>query len=239
MNKDAVADQFMVGDPVKAKYPDGKWYPATIAEVRDVPIYVIDWEDKSPKDRYKVESEIKSKNGMDVGAHVKAQYHDGKKYKATISKIVHETSYIIDWKDKSSKDRVKLRKHLKPSGGLSDPICVVIGSTPTRGEKELGRTEFIMNDLNPKFEKSIGMKVLPDEEQTLTFKIYDLDAQKGTTVRPPSLLPNSVSQNHQQIEPLFVVDANRFIPSTSTVPAVSAISSYPFAPSPPPSAARC
>lgn len=189
MNKDVEADQFMVGDTVKAKYTDGKWYPAAIAQIRNEPIYIIDWDDKDPKDRYKVASEIQSKVGMGVGAHVKAHYHDGKMYKATISKIVNETSYVIDWNDNSSKDRVKLRNFLKPSGGLSDPICVVIGSTATRAEKELGRTEFIMNDLNPTFAKNIAMEILPDEDLTLNFKVYDVDAQNATQVRPPSLLP--------------------------------------------------
>jgi hypothetical protein len=185
VNKDASGNQFLVGDPVKAKYTDGKWYPATIAEERNEPIYIIDWDDKDPKDRYKVASEIQSKGGMGVGARVKAHYHDGKMYKATISEIVEETSYLINWTDGSGKDRVKLSSFLKPNGGLSDPICIVIGSTPGRGEKQLGKTEFIMNDLNPTFKKTIAMKVLPDEEQTLTFKVYDVDAQNGTTVCPP------------------------------------------------------
>ena len=66
---------------------------------------------------------------------------------------------------------------------MSDPICVVIGSTATRAEKELGRTEFIMNDLKPTFSKAIAMKVLPDEDQKLVFKVYDVDSQKGDEVR--------------------------------------------------------
>ena len=183
LNKDATASNFLVGDPVKAKYVDGKWYPASIAETRDEPIYVVDWDDKDSRDRLKVASEIRAKGKLEVGAHVKALYQDGRMYGATISKALHETSYVIDWADHDTKDRVKLLSSLKPAGGLSDPICVVIGSTASRGEKELGRTEFKMNDLNPTFSKNIAIKIIPDEEQKLEFKVYDVDAQKGSEVQ--------------------------------------------------------
>ena len=143
---------------------------------------MIDWDEEDSRDRLKVASEISARGVLGPGLHVQARYLDGRMYGATISTVISETSYVIDWEDSDPNDRVKLLSSLKPACGLSDPICVVIGSTVTRGEKELGRTEFIMNELNPKFSKSISMKVLPDEDQKLCFKVYDVDAQMGQEV---------------------------------------------------------
>ena len=70
----------------------------------------------------------------------------------------------------------------KDSGGVSDPICAVFCSTPSKGTKELGRTELIMNSLNPTFKKSIDLKFSASEDQTLTFKIYDVDFVRGKEV---------------------------------------------------------
>ncbi len=67
----------------------------------------------------------------------------------------------------------------KDDGGFSDPICVVYGSTPQRGERELGRTEYMMNNQSPQFRRTIVLKFLPTEEQTLVFRIYDVDALGG------------------------------------------------------------
>jgi hypothetical protein len=70
----------------------------------------------------------------------------------------------------------------KDTGGLSDPICVVYGFSSTKPKKELGRTEYIMNSLNPQFKRKIGLKFLPDEDQRLEFKLYDVDFLSGAEV---------------------------------------------------------
>ena len=41
---------------------------------------------------------------------------------------------------------------------------------------ELGRTEYIMNDANPEFKKTIALKYDPDADQQLRFRIFDTDA---------------------------------------------------------------
>jgi hypothetical protein len=70
----------------------------------------------------------------------------------------------------------------KDAGGLSDPICVVYGFTSTKAKKELGRTEYIMNNQNPQFKRKIGLKFHPDEDQTLEFRLYDVDFLQGAEV---------------------------------------------------------
>ncbi len=70
----------------------------------------------------------------------------------------------------------------KDAGGLSDPICVVYGFSSTKTKKELGRTEYIMNTLNPHFKRNIGLKFLPDEDQILEFRLYDVDFLSGAEV---------------------------------------------------------
>jgi hypothetical protein len=60
--------------------------------------------------------------------------------------------------------------------GMSDPICVVYGSSKKKTKAELGRTEYIMNNANPKFKKKISLKYEPDAGQELVFKIFDMDA---------------------------------------------------------------
>ena len=63
-------------------------------------------------------------------------------------------------------------------GGVSDPICVVFGSSLKKRKAELGRTEYIMNNANPNFEKTIDLKYDPDAGQQLEFRIFDMDIIK-------------------------------------------------------------
>ncbi len=63
-------------------------------------------------------------------------------------------------------------------GGVSDPICVVYGSSLNQRSAELGRTEYIMNNANPNFEKTIALKYDPDAGQQLEFRIFDMDIIK-------------------------------------------------------------
>ena len=44
-----------------------------------------------------------------------------------------------------------------------------------KGEKEVGRTEVIMDNLNPEFVKPIEVDFFFEEEQTLRFDVYDQD----------------------------------------------------------------
>jgi Ca2+-dependent lipid-binding protein len=60
---------------------------------------------------------------------------------------------------------------------LSDPICALYLSG-----KEVGRTEFIMNTLNPHFKKAIRLSLKQDDEQPLEFKLYDVDFLSGQEV---------------------------------------------------------
>ena len=58
----------------------------------------------------------------------------------------------------------------------SDPICIV---AEMRDGKwcEVGRTEQILNNLNPDFETMISMKYFFEKEQNLKFTILDGDGQ--------------------------------------------------------------
>jgi hypothetical protein len=58
----------------------------------------------------------------------------------------------------------------------------VYGFTSTKAKKELGRTEYIMNNQNPQFKRKIGLKFLPDDDQTLEFRLYDVDFLSGAEV---------------------------------------------------------
>eukprot|EP00292_Cryptomonas_paramecium_P005826 CAMPEP_0113668184 /NCGR_PEP_ID=MMETSP0038_2-20120614/3858_1 /TAXON_ID=2898 /ORGANISM="Cryptomonas paramecium" /LENGTH=397 /DNA_ID=CAMNT_0000583897 /DNA_START=10 /DNA_END=1199 /DNA_ORIENTATION=- /assembly_acc=CAM_ASM_000170 len=67
----------------------------------------------------------------------------------------------------------------KDVGSLSDPICAVYGSKDQEQIKELGRTEIIMNNLNPEFKKRIEVVVEDPFGYMLTFKVYDVDFLKA------------------------------------------------------------
>ena len=63
---------------------------------------------------------MRAKEKLGPGVHVLALYQDGKMYGATISNVLCKTSFVIDWEDHDSTDRVKLLSSLKPDGGLSE-----------------------------------------------------------------------------------------------------------------------
>ncbi len=70
----------------------------------------------------------------------------------------------------------------KDEGSKSDPICVLFGNSSKKPRAELGRTEHIMNTLNPKFMRSIDIKYVPDDGQQLEFRLYDVDVMSGGEV---------------------------------------------------------
>jgi hypothetical protein len=47
---------------------------------------------------------------------------------------------------------------------------------------ELGRTEYIMNKPSPQFKTTIHLKYFPDADQTLDFRVYDVDFLQGEEV---------------------------------------------------------
>jgi hypothetical protein len=79
-----------------------------------------------------------------------------------------DRAYILCGRDLANKD----------GGGLSDPICAVFLS-----DQEVGRTEFIMNTLNPSFKKNVLLSLNPADEQPLVFKLYDVDFLSGQEVK--------------------------------------------------------
>ena len=70
----------------------------------------------------------------------------------------------------------------KDAGGFSDPICALFGSSSTKDRAELGRTEYIMNSQSPQFKQKISLKYVPDDDQQLEFKLYDVDFLSGAEV---------------------------------------------------------
>ena len=60
----------------------------------------------------------------------------------------------------------------------SDPFVVAYLLTRRNTSlewKEIGRTETLMDNLNPDFKKSFLLDFTPDEKQLLKFEVYDLD----------------------------------------------------------------
>ena len=59
----------------------------------------------------------------------------------------------------------------------SDPFVVVYVQGKNKAEwREMGRTETIMDNLNPDFVRSFKMDYLFEEQQLLRFDVYDLDS---------------------------------------------------------------
>ncbi|KAK7881385.1 hypothetical protein WMY93_029794 [Mugilogobius chulae] len=59
----------------------------------------------------------------------------------------------------------------------SDPLCVLYVSTSGAQWCEIGRTEKIMNCLNPKFSKSFMVDYYFEMVQRLKFEVYDIDSE--------------------------------------------------------------
>ncbi|KAF6716414.1 Copine-3 [Oryzias melastigma] len=59
----------------------------------------------------------------------------------------------------------------------SDPMCVVYMNTSGSYWSEIGRTEKIMNCLNPKFSKSITLDYYFEMVQKLRFEVHDIDSE--------------------------------------------------------------
>ena len=60
----------------------------------------------------------------------------------------------------------------------SDPMCVVYLGNPGKGGhfwKEIGRTECINNNLNPKFATKINLHYTFEKQQLMRFEVYDID----------------------------------------------------------------
>ena len=83
----------------------------------------------------------------------------------------------------------------KDAGGFSDPICAVFGSSSTKPLAELGRTEYIMNSQAPQFKTKISLKYLPDDDQQLEFRVYDVDFLSGSEVM--NVTPKHLSREIQ------------------------------------------
>eukprot|EP01006_Ploeotia_vitrea_P046887 TRINITY_DN67071_c1_g3_i3.p1 TRINITY_DN67071_c1_g3~~TRINITY_DN67071_c1_g3_i3.p1 ORF type:complete len:764 (-),score=159.11 TRINITY_DN67071_c1_g3_i3:273-2564(-) len=69
----------------------------------------------------------------------------------------------------------------KDIGSKSDPFCVVFINTAGAHVvgyqwSEIGRTETIQNDLNPRFTKPIELQYRFEARQTLKFEVYDKDS---------------------------------------------------------------
>merc|ERR1712080_574652 len=61
----------------------------------------------------------------------------------------------------------------------SDPLCAVFSMNIDGGKTEIGRTETIMNNLNPKFEKRFVIDYYFEEIQDFLFQVYDEDAKSS------------------------------------------------------------
>jgi len=61
--------------------------------------------------------------------------------------------------------------------GKSDPMCVVHVRTLDLPELSEQRTEKIENEPNPVFRRTFRMTYRFEEQQLLTFKIYDVDSE--------------------------------------------------------------
>ncbi|XP_068160115.1 copine-3-like isoform X3 [Antennarius striatus] len=59
----------------------------------------------------------------------------------------------------------------------SDPLCVLLMNTSGPHWCEIGRTEKIMNSLNPKFSKSFVIDYYFEMVQKLRFEVYDIDSE--------------------------------------------------------------
>uniref|UniRef100_A0A8C6T580 Copine-3 n=1 Tax=Neogobius melanostomus TaxID=47308 RepID=A0A8C6T580_9GOBI len=64
----------------------------------------------------------------------------------------------------------------------SDPLCVLYISTSGAQWCEIGRTEKIMNCLNPKFAKSFTVDYYFEMVQKLKFEVYDIDSENSSLV---------------------------------------------------------
>eukprot|EP00281_Chroomonas_sp_CCMP1168_P023752 CAMPEP_0206236744 /NCGR_PEP_ID=MMETSP0047_2-20121206/13881_1 /ASSEMBLY_ACC=CAM_ASM_000192 /TAXON_ID=195065 /ORGANISM="Chroomonas mesostigmatica_cf, Strain CCMP1168" /LENGTH=585 /DNA_ID=CAMNT_0053661105 /DNA_START=37 /DNA_END=1790 /DNA_ORIENTATION=- len=61
----------------------------------------------------------------------------------------------------------------------SDPTCIVQHKAKDGRWIEIGRTEKVMNDLNPKFKKQFTIDYFFEEVQDLQFLVYDVDTNSG------------------------------------------------------------
>ncbi|XP_068603960.1 copine-3-like [Brachionichthys hirsutus] len=59
----------------------------------------------------------------------------------------------------------------------SDPLCVLLMSTSGPHWCEIGRTERIMNSLNPKFSKTFVIDYYFEMVQKMRFEVYDIDSE--------------------------------------------------------------
>ncbi|XP_055006864.1 copine-3-like isoform X2 [Boleophthalmus pectinirostris] len=64
----------------------------------------------------------------------------------------------------------------------SDPLCVLYVSTSGAQWCEIGRTEKIMNCLNPKFSRSFMVDYYFEMVQKLKFEVYDIDSENSSLV---------------------------------------------------------
>lgn len=62
----------------------------------------------------------------------------------------------------------------------SDPLCAISCFDEKTGWEELGRTERLINTLNPNFSKKITMYYFFEEVQKLKFSVYDIDNDTKT-----------------------------------------------------------
>ena len=64
----------------------------------------------------------------------------------------------------------------------SDPMCVVYSKNHGQGGhiwKEIGRTECINNNLNPKFATKINLHYTFEQQQLMRFEVYDIDSDSS------------------------------------------------------------
>ena len=95
------ATAFEVGTAVRAMFHDGRWFDATVAEV-GCGVYTVDWSDGDTSNRVVPGGSVHAR--FEVGASVRAQFHDGRWFDATVAEV-GAGNYTVDWADGDESNR--------------------------------------------------------------------------------------------------------------------------------------
>lgn len=103
-------EEFTVGEYVQARFGDGKWYGATVAEAHRDGTFKIRWNDGDGEETKRPDDLRGSRSGSSpsgkyvIGQHVEARFSDGDWYGAMLTQFNPDRTFTINWDDGGVED---------------------------------------------------------------------------------------------------------------------------------------
>jgi len=127
--------QYVVGQHVEGKFPDGEWYPAMVTKANADGTFAITWDDGTGDDDGRLPESLRpwqtgaiplAPQELTAGEYVQARFEDGKWYAATVLQANPDGTVDVSWDDGRG-DATKRPEDLRGSRGGSSNGEYMVG----------------------------------------------------------------------------------------------------------------